>query len=486
MGFDLRKFLKNISYLYGVNILSSGILFVQGVILIRYLGSENYGMWSIARSLPGMIYILADLGVNSLILREIAHDPTRENIEKHFGNTLFLKLFLSLGFLLVVVGLTFVLRYPARVRLLIGISTVSYIAITFAEVVIILFKARENFKWQAVYTLLQTLGIFIIVVAHVLLKSGVVAILATVAAYQVLLFVVFFLAAWRFFRFRWKYVKGLPFQIQLIRRAFPFALIGIMTNFFYEVDTVMLSKMATYQEVGVFNAANRLIHAFLMFPMFLGQVLFPTLSFLYRQRRQEFLNLVLQMEKYVILISFPLAFLFYRYAGFIVHLLFGEKYAGSVVPLQVLTFSLLFYFLSVTFTVGLNAAHFEKRVAGIISAAALVKIGLNALLIPRLASVGASWGVVGGEFTLAAGSAFFFLKGFQYRLHPLTWVRYALVIAPLLLFFWPMSGWTGVARSVIILLIYLVLAFRTSLLSRYELHRLREQLFAPKSEKQEK
>ncbi len=481
MSFDLRKFFRNISYLYGVNILSSGILFVQGVILIRYLGSENYGMWSLARSLPGMIYILADLGVNSLILREIAHEPTRENIEKQFGNTIFLKIFLSLIFLIVVVGLTLLLHYPPLARLLIWISTVSYIAITFAEVVIILFKARENFRWQALYTLLQTIGIFLIVVIHVLLKSSIVLILGSVALYQIVLFLGFFLAAWRYFRFHWRDVEPLSYQLLLIRRAIPFALIGIMTNFFYEVDTVMLSKMASFQEVGVFNAANRLIHAFLMFPLFLGQVLFPTLSYLFRHKQNEFIRLVLQMEKYVVLITFPLTFLFYRYADVVVRVLFGEKYLASILPLQILTFSLLFYFISVTFTVGLNAAHREKWVAGIITGAALVKIVLNALLIPSYGSIGASLGVVGGELTLALGSAFYFFRNFAYRLQGITYLRYVLITAPLLLFLVPVPGWKEILLSSLILLVYIALVFHTGLISTSELHQLREKLFSSRS-----
>jgi len=63
MIFNLRRFFKNVSYLFTANIISSLILFFQGVLLIRYLGSEQYGVWSISRSLPAMFYVITDLGL---------------------------------------------------------------------------------------------------------------------------------------------------------------------------------------------------------------------------------------------------------------------------------------------------------------------------------------------------------------------------------------------------------------------------------------
>lgn len=476
MSFNLRRFLKNIGYLYGVNILGSIILFFQGVILIRYLGSENYGMWSLARSLPAMIYILADLGINSVILREIAHQPTRETIRKHFANTLFIKIFLSFIFLSVVALLTLLLDYSHEVIILIFLSTFSYVAITFAEVVIILFKARENFKWQAAYSFLQTLGIFLIVVITVWLKLDILIILASITLYQIGLFAVFFLLAIRRYPLDWRVIQPVGYQLRLIKRAFPFALIGVMSNFFYEVDTVMLSKLGSFSDVGIFNAANRLIHAMLMFPLFFGQVLFPTFSYLFKNRFDEFLRLVIRFEKFVILLAFPVAFLFFRFAEPIILLLFSDKYAGSIAPLQILTFSLLFYFLSVSFTTSLNAGHLEKKVALTISLAALIKVALNFLLIPRYLAVGASFGVVAGEMTLAAGSFYFFMRQFHYRLRLKSAGRFAFALSPLLIFFFSIKGPMGYLVYLFALLLYVLLVFRTGLLSFQEFRQFREKL----------
>ncbi|RMG65699.1 MAG: flippase [Calditrichaeota bacterium] len=468
-NFNFRRFVLNLSYLFGANIYSSIILLFQGILLVRYLGSENYGVWSLSRSLPAMYFILMDLGLNSVVIREVARRRRREQIEYYFTNLFLAKLGLAAVFLAVLGGSLVLFDYPARISTLVMISALAYIALTFSDVVIVLFKALENFKWQAGYSLAQTSGIFALIALNAFLGNGLSWILLSIAGYQALLVCVFYGLAFRQFRFRWDARMALGEYFRLIRRALPFALISIMGKIFSEVDTVMLSKMASFHDVGIYNASYRLIGALMMFPLFFGQVLFPSLSFLYRKDLREFMGVVLQFEKFIIILLIPLCVLFFRFAEPIVLFLFGAEYRESIPALKILSFALAFYFLYVSYSVALNASGREKWVAGIITLSCVVKVGFNFLLIPQLASVGTSFAAAMGEFSRLSLGMVCFAVAFRYAIKWKTVFRVGVVLLPLGILFVQLPPLYAIVLYPLGLASYLVLLFKSELLSFHEL-----------------
>ena len=51
----------------------------------RYLGAEGYGILSLALSITGIFGILADLGLNTLMVREVARN--KELADTYISNT---------------------------------------------------------------------------------------------------------------------------------------------------------------------------------------------------------------------------------------------------------------------------------------------------------------------------------------------------------------------------------------------------------------
>ncbi len=467
--FNFRRFIFNLGYLFGANVYSSVILLFQGILLVRYLGAENYGVWSLSRSLPAMYFILMDLGLNSVVIREVAGRRSREQIEYYFTNLFIAKLGLAMVFLAVLGGSLSLFNYPARISTLVWISALAYIATTFSDVVIVLFKAQENFKWQAGYSLAQTSGIFVLIVLNALLDHGLSWILFSIAAYQSVLVAVFYSLAFRQFRFRWDARMALQEYFRFIRRALPFALISIMGKIFSEVDTVMLSKMASFHDVGIYNASYRLIGALMMFPLFFGQVLFPSLSHIYRKDVRAFMGVVLQFEKFIIVLLIPLCVLFFRFAEPLVLFLFGAQYRESIPALKILSFALAFYFLYISYSVALNASGREKWVAGIITLSCVIKVAANFLFIPRLAAVGTSLAAAMGELSRLILGLVLFATAFHYAIKWSTLLRVAVVLLPLGIVFVKLTAGLMLVLYPLSFLAYLVLLFKSELLSGDEL-----------------
>lgn len=68
---------RNITYLLTSEVLVRLISLVQVTILVRYLGTNGYGIWSLAGALPSMLLVITDVGLHSLIVREVSQDRKR-------------------------------------------------------------------------------------------------------------------------------------------------------------------------------------------------------------------------------------------------------------------------------------------------------------------------------------------------------------------------------------------------------------------------
>ena len=99
------KIAKNSSFFLISQLISYAIGFIYTIFIARYLGSSNFGILSFALSFISILSIFTDLGLNSLMTREIARDKSK-NL-KYLSNFLTIKLFL----VFIVFTLTFAVIY---------------------------------------------------------------------------------------------------------------------------------------------------------------------------------------------------------------------------------------------------------------------------------------------------------------------------------------------------------------------------------------
>ena len=92
-----KGILENTTYLLASEIIGRLISLVQVPILVRYLGKNDYGVWSLAGALPSMLLVITDLGLHSLIIREVSQD--KKKLESSFQYMFSIKILLSSIFL---------------------------------------------------------------------------------------------------------------------------------------------------------------------------------------------------------------------------------------------------------------------------------------------------------------------------------------------------------------------------------------------------
>jgi len=101
-------------------------------------------------------------------------------------------------------------------------------------------------------------------------------------------------------------------------------------------------------------------------------------------------------------IALPLAIVLSSFAGMLIRVLYGQRYAAADEILAILSWSLIPAFLGMAFShVILSQTRLIRRLPAIAAAAMAANIGINLLLIPRMGNKGAAYSTLATEILLA-------------------------------------------------------------------------------------
>jgi len=206
------------------------------------------------------------------------------------------------------------------------------------------------------------------------------------------------------FHFHWTVSRSQ--LISVARLAWPFALLGVLGVIYQRLGVLMLSTLGTDTQAGWYAAATRVIEPLRILHFAVLGALLPALAHLATpnaDRQQKRLASLIFRRSMLFLLTFSLlaAGAIIVLAQPIVTLLFGARYANSVVLVQILALSLIPYTLSASWSVRLVTQGQERRVLWVMALGVLLAFSLNRVLIPSNGSSGAAWAVVGSESFLA-------------------------------------------------------------------------------------
>ena len=178
----------------------------------------------------------------------------------------------------------------------------------------------------------------------------------------------------------------------MMRDAWPLIIAGVSISVYMRIDQVMIGEMIGLAEVGIYGAAVKVSEIWYFIPTAIAGSVFPKIVQLrqnahpttYKDRMQTFYDGMALLSLVVIV---PITVL----AAPIIWMLFGPAYAASAAILQIHIWALLFVALGVARAKWLIAENLTVFSMATTVLGALVNVGLNALLIPTYAGLGAAW-----------------------------------------------------------------------------------------------
>lgn len=395
------KVAKNTAFLVAAFVGQKILSFVYFTLAARAVGVEGAGKYVIATSFTTIFSIFVDLGLSNVLVRETAKFP--EKAEKLLANVLGIKVILAA---LSVVGVwlgAMLLGYPPDVRLMIAIASAVMVLDSVHLIFYGVMRGFQNLRYESIGVITGQIvtivaGSLFFFVLHLPLPFLIVALLCG--------------SAWNVLWSSSMLVRKFPVRIRFaldreIAKFFrdvtvPFALAGIFSRVYSYIDSIMLSKLATAAEVGIYGVAYKLAFAFQFLPMSFAAAVYPAMSDYYVRDRQKLGRIFDESMKYLMFLVVPLAFGIAVLARPLIATVYGKAFAGAVEPLQILIFSLIFAFLYWPAGSLLNACDRQGSNTVIMGVTMVANAVLNAVLIPRYGAVGAACAALAGNLILWA------------------------------------------------------------------------------------
>ncbi len=383
---SFKRVLKNTSYILIAQQLSKVINFVQVIILVRYLGKDNFGVWSVVQAIPSMLIVLAHMGSDSLLIRKIVRNKSIQ--EESLAQVLSIRLILSFFFISVVYVFTHLFQYEHDVKQLIFISSISLVIISYNQVIASVFRASENFIFAAVLKIVRSVVLLLLVCLVILFDlklSGLVY--GLLIAYLMITILCF---SWYKKKYALK-IKFFKFEsyAMFLKSSFPFALLALAAPLFMQIDIILLSRISTFESVAFYNAPYKIILFLSAVPFALNRALFPNLTKLYNNNKEKHFETFRKACKIIAFVGLPISIGTFFYADKIVYLLFSDQFTESIIPLKIMAIMLFFNYLRSIFNVTLYASNMEYPLTIIFALAIVLNIILDLILIPRWDYVGA-------------------------------------------------------------------------------------------------
>jgi O-antigen/teichoic acid export membrane protein len=380
-----HKYFENISWLIFEKGFTLVVGMVVGIYVARYLQPENFGLLNYSISFVSIFSAFSTLGMDQIIVRELARDPTNQ------------RALLGTGFMLKMAGSGILLLLMVIILLFMDHNP-------FTNTLIMIIAAAEIFKGFEVISYFfqsQTLSKYVVrvqVFINLLLSILKVGLVFMHAPLIWFVFIILFGSilnalgfAYSYYKregtlWKWTYKKTLAYE--LLRESWPLALYGIALHIQARIDQVMLGKMLNTAEVGQYSVALKFIEIFGFMPMVIMSTFSPAIvrakgvgEALYHSRLT---NLYRLMFLTFLVIALPL----YFFGEKVITLLYGIEYQSAGYLLSLFAVRLFFSNMGVGKSVFIvNESLFKYSLMTVIIGA-ITNIALNYYLIPMYASVG--------------------------------------------------------------------------------------------------
>ena len=404
---QVKTIFKNMSWLLVSQIIGSVFGFIWTILLARYLGVNDYGIFGFAVSFTTIVGIIDDLGISTHIVRHIATDY--DSAPKYLGNALPLKLIFS-SFKVILTVIILIIQGVNEFTL--TITLLFTLEMVFKSLVSLLngsFQAFEYGKYQGIgNTVLSTLTLTFIIIS-IYTDIGLFGVAVSYILANAITFAYEYYALNKHVT-KPKFELDIAFCKQITLLSLPFAITAILANVYYSIDVVMLSHLVGDYATGIYNATYKLISVLTIFYSVYAAVIFPVMSKFFEKDESMLLVSFEKSIKYLLMIIIPLAVATVFYSTDVIHLIYGHEYDAASSVLSILIWTVCLLFISGACNNLLNASHKELTVTKIYAAAAVFNIVLNFFMIPYLSYDGAAITTVLSDLLIVIIQAYVIFK----------------------------------------------------------------------------
>lgn len=402
----LDSILHNTIFSFIARGIDVSVTFALAIILARYLGPEGMGRYTYVIAFVAIFVPLVDLGLDHILIREIAH--RREAAGEYIGAALLLKLLIILVTLPLGLAITGMISTSGEEFWAILLCFIGILVLREAPTVVsyAVFLAYERMEFRALVTLLFQIVKFAFTLIVVLLGGGLISIFGAALIGEASQGLAAQLIANRklcrptltFNPKLWRY---------FVKESLPIGIAFAFNSLYFQIDILVLKYFRTAQEIGWFSVPFRVVTTLftLLIPMI--WVLLPHMT---RAARESMKSLHDEGQGYlkaIAVITAGIALYLGIEARDLVINIFGSEYEPSALVLAAVSPVIIFHAFSYYFDLTLTAVGKQKFVVVGSGVVFLVKLIADLIFVPIYGIMGAAVGTLSAD--LACFSVMFYL-----------------------------------------------------------------------------
>ncbi len=384
---SFKKYFVNTSWLLFEKVARLTLNFFVTIAVIRYLGPNEFGLYSYAISFYGLFVAFISLGLESISIRELVKHP--EKRDEILGSVFYTQLLGAVITVLLIILTLLITAEKTYTSILILIISISSFFQTF-NVIDYYFRSSVKAKYSVYVLFTSVLLVSIIKFTLIIIKASLVYFIIAFAFEFVFnaigYFIVYHLQKLKIIL--WKFDKKLA--VSLLKDSWPLILSGVVVSIYMKVDQVLIKNMLDVKEVGYYAAAVRLSESWYFIPVAISNALFPAIvnaknisKELYSTRLQKLYDILAWIA---IVISIPVSI----FSSDIINILYGSKYLSSAPILTIYIWAGAAVFLGVASSQYLVTENLTKISLIRTSLGMISNVILNLIFIPRYGIIGSA------------------------------------------------------------------------------------------------
>ena len=405
-----RKIAYNVLVSSVAKVLSTVLALVSIGLITRYLGKEGFGNYATVLAFFSFFGAISDLGLYSISTREISRQNADQ--EKIMGNIFTLRLISSFVVLIVSPAIVIFFPYPAEVKYGIVIAAAAYLFSSAYQVLNGVFQKNLAMDKVAFSELAGKILQVVLVAWAVKYQLSFSWIIASLLFYMIFSFLLVFVWSRKYIIIKPQF--DIRYWKKFLQESYPVGIVAIITFVYFKIDTILLSVMRSSSDVGIYNAAYKVIENITFFPSMIMGLIFPIMAQNIFTDRAKFKDISNKTFKVFVITVVPLVIGTLFLAEGIINLIGGAGFLESAQVLRFLVFALALIFFGNFFNSILISGNLQKKLMLVLSVAAIFNVFLNYLLIPRLAYFGAALVAIGTELIVAGATFYLAFKNLKY------------------------------------------------------------------------
>jgi O-antigen/teichoic acid export membrane protein len=382
-----RRYAANTSWMFAEQILRMVAGLLVGIWVARYLGPEQFGLFSYAMAFAALFSSIAKLGLDSILVRDLVRDPELRDV--CMGTAFWLKL-VGAAAMLGAIGIVMPLTSSDSTTKLYIFLIASGAIFQSLEVVDFYFQSKVLSKFVSVCKLTQLFISSLIKLYLIYAGSGLFWFVLVSMVDQITLAITLYLA------YRYQKIGGFfgcfdrQIAIRMLRDSWLLVLSGMVIMIYMRIDQIMIKEMLGEKDVGLYSAATRISEIWYFIPMLITSSLFPSIVSAKNSNEKQYLSRLQNLLTFLVWISFIVAILTTLLSQHLIVFLYGNAYLEASQALVIHTWGGIFVALGVVsggWYVNENLQHyaFYRTALG-----AILNICLNFALIPKYGISGAA------------------------------------------------------------------------------------------------